>query len=60
MKDKKEFHFPKIKTTNIILTILIIMLIVFTIKILHIVENGGYEPSTLITAVFSAALGECL
>ena len=46
------------KTSNIIISICVILLVLFTIRVLHIVENGGYEPSTLITAVFGAVLGE--
>lgn len=53
-----KFKFPKIRTTTVILTFIIIMLTIFTIKVLNIVEETGYEPSTLITAVFTAALGE--
>ena len=48
----------KIKTSNIVLGLVIILLIAFTIRVLGIVERGGYEPSTLIGAVFAAALGE--
>lgn len=53
-KTKKEF-----KTSNIILFLLSILLILFTLRCLYIVEATGNEPSTLITAVFAAALGEC-
>ena len=48
----------KVKTSNIVLAVAIILLILFTIRILRIVETTGYEPTTLITAVFAAALGE--
>ena len=47
-----------IKMSNIVLVALIVLLILFTMRVLNIVEAGGYEPSTLITAVFAAALGE--
>lgn len=50
--------FKKVKTSNIVLAVAIILLILFTIRILRIVEMTGYEPTTLITAVFAAALGE--
>lgn len=48
----------KVKTSNIVLAVAIILLILFTIRVLRIVETTGYEPTTLITAVFAAALGE--
>lgn len=48
----------KIKTSNIVLCIITILLILFTIRVLGIVENTGYEPAALISAVFTAALGE--
>ena len=47
-----------IKMSNVVLVALIVLLILFTMRVLHIVETGGYEPSTLITAVFAATLGE--
>lgn len=50
--------FKKVKTSNIVLAVAIILLILFTIRILRIVETTCYEPTTLITAVFAAALGE--
>lgn len=48
----------KIKTSNIVLAVVIVLLILFTLRVLNIVETTGYEPTTLITAVFAAALGE--
>lgn len=48
----------KIKFSNVILVIVLVLLIMFTIKVLHIVEYTGYEPSTLIASVYGAALGE--
>ncbi len=53
MNIRKHFKF-----SNIILVIILALLIVFTIRVLGIIEEIGYEPSTLITAVFGAALGE--
>jgi len=35
-----------------------ILLILFTLRILDIVERGLMEPSSLIAAVFAAGLGE--
>ena len=46
------------KMSNVIISICLILLVLFTLRIHRIVENGGYEPSTLITAVFGAVLGE--
>lgn len=48
----------KIKTSNVVLAVVIVLLILFTLRVLNIVETTGYEPTTLITAVFAAALGE--
>ena len=48
----------KIKTSNIVLCIVTFLLILFTLRVLHIVETTGFEPSTLIASVFAAALGE--
>lgn len=46
------------KMSNAIISICLILLVLFTLRVLRIVENGGYEPSALITAVFGAVLGE--
>lgn len=48
----------KIKFSNIVLTVVVILLILFVLRVFTLIEVTGYEPSTLITAVFAAALGE--
>lgn len=48
----------KIKFSNIVLTVMCVLLIAFVMRVFTLIETTGYEPSTLITAVFAAALGE--
>lgn len=55
---KNSFLSKHFKFSNVILVIILVLLIMFTIRVLGIIEEIGYEPSTLITAVFGAALGE--
>lgn len=40
------------------LTVMVLLLIAFVLRVFRLIEMTGYEPSTLITAVFAAALGE--
>lgn len=56
MKDNKEKK--KIKTSNIVLAVIAIVLITFTITCLWIFARIGSEPSSLIVSVFGACLGE--
>lgn len=48
----------KIKFSNVMVVLVAILLILFTLRILDIVERGFMEPSALIAAVFAAGLGE--
>ena len=48
----------KIKFSNVMVILVAILLILFTLRILDIVERGLMEPSSLIAAVFAAGLGE--
>lgn len=48
----------KIKFSNIVLIVICVLLIAFVMRVFTLIETTGYEPSTLITAVFAAALGE--
>ena len=48
----------KIKFSNVMVIIVAILLILFTLRVLDIVERGLMEPSALIAAVFAAGLGE--
>ena len=61
MEDKNDFKTKvksKFNTSNIILFVVILLLMLFTLRVLDIVETTGYEPSSLIVAVFGAGLGE--
>lgn len=48
----------KIKTTDIVLIIVCILLILFTWKMIQLFEEQGNVPNTLISCVFTAAAGE--
>ncbi len=48
----------KMKTSNIVLIVIAIVLIAFTITNLVLFARIGAVPDTLITAVFAACLGE--
>ena len=48
----------KIKFSNVMVCVVSVLLILFTLRILDIVEKGLMEPSSLIAAVFAAGLGE--
>lgn len=50
---------PKIKTMDIILLIVGLMLITFTVVMIWIFRQQGAIPDTLCTCVFSALGGEC-
>lgn len=59
MKESLKVRFKKkIKFSNVMVCVVTVMLVLFTLRILHIVEQGFMEPSTLIGAVFAAGLGE--
>ena len=48
----------KVKFSSVVLILIVILLIAFVLRVFALIETTGYEPSTLITAVFAAALGE--
>lgn len=56
MKRKEPKH---IKTMDIILVIIAVALLAFTIEMIHIFEETGMIPDTLVTCVFAALGGEC-
>lgn len=56
-KDKSK-KVKRFNTTDIVLFVVIVLLVLFTLRVLDIVEKTGYEPSVLIGAVFGAGLGE--
>lgn len=55
---KRKTKQGKIRTSDVVLVIMTILLILFTIRVLNIVETTGVEPGILIGSVFGAALGE--
>lgn len=59
MKDLIKVRFrKKIKFSNVMVCVVSVLLILFTLRVLDIVESGMIEPSALIAAVFAAGLGE--
>ena len=48
----------KVKFSSVVLILIVVLLIAFVLRVFTLIETTGYEPSTLITAVFAAALGE--
>ncbi len=48
----------KVKFSSFVLILIVVLLIAFVLRVFALIETTGYEPSTLITAVFTAALGE--
>ena len=59
MATRRHKRKREIKFSNIVLFVITILLIIFTIRVLNIVEETSYEPGVLIGSVFGAALGEC-
>lgn len=49
----------KYKTMDVILIVVGILLIAFTLKMIHVFEATGAIPDTLCTCVFAALSGEC-
>lgn len=47
------------RTMNTILLVVAVLLILFTLKMIHVFETTGAVPDTLITCVFAALGGEC-
>ena len=59
MKELIKVRFKKkIKFSNVMVCVVSVLLILFTLRVLDIVESGMMEPSALIAAVFAAGLGE--
>lgn len=49
----------KHKTMDVVLVVVGILLIAFTLKMIHVFETTGAIPDTLCTCVFAALSGEC-
>lgn len=47
------------RTMNLILFIVAVAAFAFTVKMIHVFEQTGAEPSTLETCVFALLGGEC-
>lgn len=60
-KRKSERTSPKrnIKTMDIVLILVAVLLIGFTVKMIFVFEEMGSIPDTLCTCVFAALGGEC-
>ena len=49
----------KLKTMDIILVVMAVLLVAFTLKMILVFEQTGAIPDTLCTCVFAALGGEC-
>lgn len=49
----------KVRTMDIILCIIAVLLILFTLEMIAVYKETGAVPDTLVTCVFSALGGEC-
>lgn len=49
----------KYKTMDVVLVVVGVLLIAFTLKMIHVFETTGAIPDTLCTCVFAALSGEC-
>ena len=49
----------KRKTMDVVLVVVGVLLIAFTLKMIHVFETTGAIPDTLCTCVFAALSGEC-
>lgn len=58
-KDKKDKQKKEIRTMDLILVIVGLLLISFTVSMILIFRKYGSVPDTLITCVFAALAGEC-
>lgn len=58
-KDKKNKQKKEIRTMDLILVIVGLLLISFTVSMILIFRKYGSVPDTLITCVFAALAGEC-
>lgn len=59
MSSKKDKQKKEIRTMDLILIIVGLLLISFTVSMILIFRKYGSVPDTLITCVFAALAGEC-
>lgn len=58
-RKRKSAAKKKIKTMDIILVVMAVLLVAFTLKMILVFEQTGSIPDTLCTCVFAALGGEC-
>ncbi len=58
-RKRKSATRKKLKTMDIILVVMAVLLVAFTLKMILVFEQTGAIPDTLCTCVFAALGGEC-
>ena len=58
-RKRKSATRKKLKTMDIILVVMAVLLVAFTLKMILVFEQTGAIPHTLCTCVFAALGGEC-
>ena len=58
-RKRKSAARKKLKTMDIILVVMAVLLVAFTLKMILVFEQTGAIPDTLCTCVFAALGGEC-
>ena len=58
-RKRKSAARKKLKTMDIILVVMAVLLVAFTLKMILVFEQTGAIPDTLCTCVFVALGGEC-
>ena len=58
-RKRKRAARKKLKTMDIILVVMAVLLVAFTLKMILVFEQTGAIPDTLCTCVFAALGGEC-
>ena len=58
-RKRKSAARKKLKTMDIILVVMAVLLVAFTLKMIVVFERTGAIPDTLCTCVFAALGGEC-
>lgn len=58
-RKRKSTARKKLKTMDIILVVMAVLLVAFTLKMILVFEQTGAIPDTLCTCVFAALGGEC-
>ena len=58
-RKRKSAARKKLKTMDIILVVMAVLLVAFTLKMILVFEQTGAIPDTLCTCVFASLGGEC-